>query len=285
MMATETTGWVVDQILNAAMGFQMSTARWEGFCAGNTHWPVRSVVVCYAPTLEVLRRAASEGKTLVVVREHPFYMHGGLNYPYNTEGLEAALKDDPVVAAKNDIITANKIVIYRMSTAWDNFRPQAQSAALAQAMGLTPIAPQPNPRSRGVICDTPQTALKSLVQTAYQTLKARAPRIVGDPEATVTRLAVLAGETDPKLGLAALIADPNVDGVIAGAGGVIDEVDGAIGYFRDVVGSGRKIAMLAVGYGPSEEPGGVELARWMRTVLPDLSIDWWPVPDPCWIPR
>jgi hypothetical protein len=235
MMATETTGWAVDQILNAAMGFQMSTARWEGFCAGNTHWPVRNVVVCYAPTLEVLRRAASEGKTLIVVRVHPFYMHGGLNYPYNTEGLEAALKDDPIVAAKNDIITVNKIVIYRMSTAWE--------------------------------------------------LKARAPRIVGDPEATVTRLAVLAGETDPKLGLAALIADPNVDGVIAGAGGVIDEVDGAIGYFRDVVGSGRKIAMLAVGYGPSEEPGGVELARWMRTVLPDLSIDWWPVPDPCWIPR
>jgi hypothetical protein len=67
----------------------MSTAMWEGFCAGSTHWPVRGVVVCYAPTLDVLRRAAAEGKTLIVTREHPFYMHGGLNYPYLTEGLEA----------------------------------------------------------------------------------------------------------------------------------------------------------------------------------------------------
>jgi hypothetical protein len=172
-----------------------------------------------------------------------------------------------------------------MSTAWDNFRPQAQSTALAQALGLRPIAAQPDLRSRGVICDTPRTPLTALAQTAYTKLKVRAPRIVGDPEATVTRVAVLAGETDPKRGLARLIADPKVDGVIAGAGGVIDEVDGAIGYFQDVVASGRRIAMLAVGYHPSEEPGGAEVARWMRTVLPDLSIDWWPVPDASWIPR
>ena len=284
-MATETTGWAVDQILNAAMGHQMSTAMWEGFCAGSTHWPVRGVVVCYAPTLDVLRRAAAEGKTLIVTREHPFYMHGGLNYPYLTEGLEAALKGDPVVQAKTDIITANKIAIYRMSTAWDNFRPQAQSTALAQAMGLTPVTPQPMPRSRGVICDLPRTALTVMAQTAFDKLKARSPRIVGDPMATVTLVAVLAGETDPKRGLAELIADPKIDGVIAGAGGVIDEVDGAIGYFQDVIGAGRRIAMLAVGYGPSEEPGGAEVARWMRTVLPDLTVDWWPVPDPSWLPR
>jgi len=284
-MTTETTGWAIEQILNAAMGFQMSTAMWEGACAGNVHWPIRSAVVCYAPALEILRRAAAEGKTLVVSREHPFYMHGGLNYPYLTEGLEAALKDDPVVRAKKEIVDAHKILIYRLSTAWDNFRPQAQSTALARALGLSPIEPQPSPRSRGVICDLRRTTLAALAQTAYDRLRARSPRIVGDPNAAVTRVAVLAGETDPKSGLAALIADPKIDGVIAGAGGVIDEVDGALSYFQDVVGAGRPIAMLAVGYGPSEEPGGEELARWMRGVLPGLPIEWWPAPDPSWIPR
>ena len=230
-MAMETTGWAVGQILNAALGHQMSTAMWEGNCGGNMHWPVRNAVVCYAPTLEVLRRAAAEGKTMLVTREHPFFMHGGLNYPYLTEGLEAALKDDPVVAAKREIIASHKILVYRMATAWDNFRPQSQSAALARALGLKPIEPQPNPRSRGVICDVPRTSLAALAQVAYDKLQARAPRIVGDPQATVSRVAVLAGETDPKSGLAALIADPKIDGVIAGAGGVIDETDGAIGIF------------------------------------------------------
>jgi putative NIF3 family GTP cyclohydrolase 1 type 2 len=284
-MALETTGWAVGQILNAAMGHQMSTAMWEGFCAGNAHWPVRSVVVCYAPRLDVLRGAAAAGRALIVTREHPFYLHGGLNYPYATGGLEEALKDDPVVQAKKDLIAANKILVYRMSTAWDNFRPQAQSSALALALGLKPVSPQPDPRSRGVICETPRISLAALAQTACDKLKARAPRIVGDPKATVERVAVLAGETDPKRGLADLIADPRIDGIVAGGGGVIDEVDGAIGYFQDVVGSGRRIAMLTVGYGPSQEPGGAEVARWMRTVLPDLPIDWWPTPDPSWIPR
>jgi hypothetical protein len=65
----------------------------------------------------------------------------------------------------------------------------------------------------------------------------------------------------------------------------VDEVDGAISYFQDVIASGRKIAMLVVGYGPSENPGVAEMARWMRSVLPDLTVDWWPVTDPSWIPR
>jgi putative NIF3 family GTP cyclohydrolase 1 type 2 len=284
-MAIELTGWGVDQILNSALGYQMSTAMWEGFCAGDMHTPVRGVAVCYAPTVEVLRRAAAEKRNLILTREHPFFMHGGLTYLYTTQGLEAALKDDAVVKAKRDLIEANQLIVYRMSTAWDNFMPQAQSTALAKAMGMTPIAPQPNPRSRGVVCDCPPTVLQALAQTAVDKLNTATPRVVGDPKATFTRVAVLAGETDPKKGLAALLADPKIDGIIAGAGGMIDEVDGGIAWFQDLVSSGRKISMLAVGYGPSEEPGTAEMAGWLHTVLPSLTIEWWPAHDISWIPR
>jgi hypothetical protein len=82
-----------------------------------------------------------------------------------------------------------------------------------------------------------------------------------------------------------MLADPKVDGVIAGAGGVVDEVDGAIGYFQDVIGSGRKIAQLAIGYGPSHDPGVAEMSRWLKTVFPDRPVEYWPTPDPAWIPR
>jgi putative NIF3 family GTP cyclohydrolase 1 type 2 len=279
------TGRTVELLLNAALGEPMSTAMYEGLCAGAAGDPVYGVAVCYAPTLELLRRAASDRKTMIVSREHPFYLHGGLNYDYTTGGLEAALREDPVVAAKREVVTTNHLMVYRFSTGWDQFRPQAQSTALAKAMGLTPIPTAPGDRIRGVVCNLPRTSLIALAQTAVDRLKSGSPRIVGDLNASITRVAVLAGETDPKQTLAKIISDPKVDGVIAGAGGMIDEVDGAISYFRDVIATGRKIAMLAVGYGPSEEPGVAEMASWMQTALPDLSVEWWPAHDPSWIPR
>ncbi len=278
------TGRTAELLLNAALVEPMSTAMYEGLCAGSEGDPVTGVVVCYAPTFELLSRAATEHKTMIVSREHPYYLHGGLNYGYTTGGLEAALRGDPVIAAKREVITTNHLMVYRFSTGWDQFRPQGQATALAKAMGLTPLPVTPGDHMRGVVCDLPRTSLISLAQTAVDRLKSGSPRIVGDLNATVTRVGVLSGETDPKQTLSKLISDPRIDGVIAGAGGMIDEVDGAISYFRDVIAT-RKIAMLAVGYGPSQEPGVAEMARWMKTALPELSVEYWPVNDPSWIPR
>jgi hypothetical protein len=189
------------------------------------------------------------------------------------------------VAAKREIIAANKLMVYRFGAAWDQFRPQAQSLALARAMGFSPAVPSAGDRSRGIVCDIPRTTFSALAQVAVDRLKAFSPRVVGDPGAGVRRIAVLAGETDPKQALSQLLADPRIDGIVAGAGGVVDEVDGAISYFQDLIGSGRRISMLAVGYGPSENPGVGEMARWMRSVLPDLAVEFWPVQDASWIPR
>jgi hypothetical protein len=243
------------------------------------------VAVCYAPTLDLLRRAAAERRTLIVSREHPFFLHGGFNYGYGTGGLEAALKGEPVVDAKRRIVDSGQLMVYRLGAAWDQFRPKAQSHALAQALGLEPLPADPADRARGVVCDLPRTTPAKLAQSAADRLKTRHPLVVGDPGLTVTRVAVLAGETDPTPALARLLADPKIDGVIAGAGGVVDEVDGAIAYFRDVIASGRRIAMLTVGYGPSEDPGVAEMARWVRGVFPKQSVDYWPTADPAWIPR
>jgi hypothetical protein len=199
--------------------------------------------------------------------------------------LEAALKGDPVVQAKQEVIKANNLMVYRIGAAWDQFRPTAQSTALALALGLKPLTPKPGDRSRGIVCDVPRTSLTALAQVAADKLKVRSPRTVGDPKATVTRVAVLAGETDPSPALAKLLSDPKIDGLIAGAGGTVDEVDGAVSYFMDIIASGRKMAMLAIGYGPSQDPGCADIAKWVKTVLPATPVEYWPVPDPSWIPR
>jgi putative NIF3 family GTP cyclohydrolase 1 type 2 len=279
------TGRTVELLLNAAFGNPMVTARYEGLCAGNPQTEVTGLVVCYAPTVEALRRAGADEKNLLITREHPFYLHGGVNYSYTSEGLEAALQDDPVVAAKRKLIADHTLMVYRFGAAWDQFRPQAQSAALARTLGFRVPDPTRDDRARGVVCELPQeTTLMALTKLSVDRLRCTSPRIVGDVHAQVRRVAVLAGETDPKEALARLISDPRIDGVIAGAGGTIDEVDGAIAYFRDVIASRRRIALLAVGYGPSEDPGVAAMAKWIQGVLPELKVDWWPTSDPSWIP-
>ena len=262
----------------------MSTAMYEGPCAGNTQSQVTGIVVCYAPTVDILRRAVAEKRNFIISREHPFYLHGGLNYAYTTGGLEAALKDDPVILAKRQFINSNKLMLYRYGAAWDNFRPHAHSAALARALGLTPRQLEIDNRERGVLCDVPRTTLAALARTAAARIHANSCRTLGDPSTSVTRVAVLAGETDPKEALSQLLSDRSIDGLIAGGGGVVDEVDGAISWFQDLMATGRRIAALIVGYGPSQDPGCEDLARFVKTVFSELTVDWWSVQDPSWIP-
>jgi len=182
----ELTGRTAELMLNAALGHPMSTAMYEGLCAGNSQTLVTGAAICYAPTVELLRRAAVERRNLIISREHPFYLHGGLNYSYTTGGLEAALKDDPVVQAKREIVNTNKLMVYRFGVAWDHFRPHAQSEALARALGLNPEIRQPSDRSRGVVCNLPATTLNALAQVTADKLKARSSRTVGDPASKVT---------------------------------------------------------------------------------------------------
>lgn len=295
----------VDLIMNAALGAQTSVARYEGLCAGDSMAAVTGVVVCYAPTVDILRRASAQRRNLIITREHPYYLHGGPSYPYVSEGLLRedpvvasgpggsdrdlyvvnGLDGDPVVAAKRKIINDGGLVIYRQGAAWDHDRPAAQSAALARALGLQVPTDQETSRRRGVICDLESGAtIAELAGTAQRRLGCASPRIVGDPGLAVHRAAVLAGETDPVTTLADLLSDQSVDCVVTGAGGILDEVDGGIAYFLDVLGSGRRVAMLTVGYGPSHEPGAREMADEIRRLVPDLDVAYWPSTDPSWIP-
>lgn len=297
------TAHTVDLLLQSAFGNRTSVARFEGHCVGDRLAPVERALVCYAPTVELLRRAVSESRTLVIAREHPYFLHGGPFYEYTTEGLliddpvvsppitdtdrdlipTGRLNGDPVVVAKRALIESAGLVVYRHGAAWDQFRPAAQSAALANALGLSPAA-EPL-RGRTVVCDVHGSpTMSALAELARTQLGSTSPRIVGDPNHVAHRAIVLSGETDPKESFAdILIDDPDIDCIITGAGGILDEVDGGIAYFRDVVASGRGIAMLTVGFAASHEPGVREMAQAIREAVPDLDVEYWPSGDPSWI--
>ncbi len=294
----------VDMMLNAAFGSPTSIAVSEGLCVGEPMSPVTGVVVCYAPTVSILRRAAARGDNLVIAREHPFYLHGGLHHAYLAEGLVrvdpalalgpggtdrdliplGSLDGDEVVAAKRALIFDAGLVVYRQGAAWDTFRPAAQSAALARKLGIAVAPEQEARRRRGVVGELAgEMTAGDLARSAAGRL-ACTPRVVGDPGVVVRTVAVLAGETDPVESLSELLADPSVDAVVTGAGGILDEVDGGVSYFNDLRATGRRITMITVGFGPSHEPGVAEMARWVAEVVPGVGVEYWPSHDPVWMP-
>ena len=118
---------VVRRLL-AALGVAAKEAQYEGFCAGDPELPVKRAACCFSPTVEVLRRAAAEKRTLVIAREHPFYTHG----TFYAAGTEAALKEDPVARAKRELIASGGLVVYRLLPLGPG-EPGAQAAALAEA--------------------------------------------------------------------------------------------------------------------------------------------------------
>jgi len=303
-MRTPITARTVETLLNAALGNQMAVARYEGLCVGDSMQTVTGVAVCYAPTVSILRQAIASRQNLIIAREHPFYLHGGPFYAYTSESLLRedpvigvgpgnsdrdmyvvdGLAGDPVVTAKRKMILDAGLVIYRYGAAWDEDRPAAQSAALARALGFTVSPEQEGRRRRCVVCDVEAgMTIATLMTIARTQLKSGAARVVGNGGAMVRRPAVLAGESDPREALAEMLSDPLIDCVITGAGGISDEVDGSIAYFRDVLATGRRIVMLTVGYGPSHEPGVREMADALRMMLPDLNVNYVPSGDPSWI--
>lgn len=274
-MVDEVTATTVVQQLRQALNAPANEAQFEGFCAGDAATKVTGVAVCLSPSVDVLKRAIADKKNLIISREHPFYTHG----LWYAEGTEAALKNDPVAAAKRDLITSNGLVVYRLSSAWDTAKPQSQSSALAGALGWRVEPPATGTTFRGIICDIPKTTLAELASQTSKRLKRRIVRGVGNKNGSVSRVAVINGYVEPAT-FEAATKDPRVDGIIAGEA---NEWEGGP-YIKDLNDSGRAIGVVYVGYMASEEPGVPEMARWIKATLSNVNVTTIPTDEPYWLP-
>ncbi len=260
--------------LREALTATGSEAEFEGFCGGDPQTKINRVLVCHTPTVGVLRQATALNCQLIISREHPFFTHG----TWYASGTEQALRDDPVATSKRRLIEEGRLVVYRLSSAWDRARPQAQATALAEAMGWHA---EPGVRAagfRGVTCSVGQTTLLELAQLAQERLGARTLRAVGGRTQSISRVVVLPGLVDTKtFGIA--LRDQEVDGILAGEA---NEWEGAP-YIKDAIDSGRSLGIVYVGFALSEGQAVTAMARWIKEVVPELAVESVPVTAPAWI--
>ena len=270
------TCWELVNRIHSMLGERHKDAMYEGVITGSDDDTVSGILVANEPSVEAIRLAVSTGKNCILCREHPFYLYG----EYLAVGLADALADDPVLKAKRQLIEDHHLLIIRLGALWDTARPKWFSSALARELGWQPEAGDPGDQWTTAYCNIPRTTLSGLASFAAARLEAKTLRMVGDPNQSIARVAVIHGFAFPTLVLSHALQDRAVDCIVTGA---TAEVDHCTTYIRDAITAGRKISLVQVGYEKSDYPGAVEWTKWLKSILPGMPIEVKPPPqEVCW---
>lgn len=273
------TSWELVNRIHSVLGERHKDAMFEGILTGSDDDTVTGILVANEPSVEAIHLAVASGKNCILCREHPFYLFG----EYLAVGLADALSDDPVLKAKRKLIEDHHLLIIRLASLWDTARPKWFSSALARGLGWQPEAGPPGDQSTAVYCNISKTTLSELADKTSERLKAKMLRMVGDPDQPISRVAVIHGFSYPTLVMSHALKDPAVECIITGG---TPEVDHCTTYIRDAITAGRRISLVQVGYEKSDHPGAVELAEWLKSILPGMPIDVQPAPSElCWFAK
>ena len=267
----------------------------DTFLAGNRQSEVMGVVTTFAPSLEVLRKAVTSGKNMIISRESPFWARAAAQARPGTGGTgpgggggaagrgPASMDNDPTFRIKRDYIAANNLIMYRFFDNWNARQPDVQLQGLAKALGwekyYKPSGGEPWATNNGFFAIPPAT-LKETAQSIKKTLKMKSIRVGGDPNIRVTKAALSHGMywiAD----LQKLLAEPGVDLIVMGEPQWGNELSL---YSFDLHAAGKKKGMIVLGQQVSEEPGCGEMAAWLKSFISEVPVEWIPTGEPTWMP-
>jgi putative NIF3 family GTP cyclohydrolase 1 type 2 len=259
--ATVTAREIADRIRTSA-GVEWSADTVDGFKAGDPATAVTGAVTTALATIDVLRQAVKGGANLIVTAGPTFYSRADSATPPAGRGAQGPAPTDPVFAAKQELIAANRLVVWRFSDHWRRRTPDPFALGLIRTLGWE----QYRTAADAARVTVPPMALDALAATVKAKLGSRGGlRIVGNPRTRVRTIGVLAGTVPIQTTLAVL---PQVDAIIAGE---IREWESSE-YARDVVHAGQGKALLLVGRTLSEEGGMRLCAEWLQTLVPETVV-------------
>lgn len=253
----------------------------DGFKAGDPATAVTGIVTTSMATLAVLHDAVKAGANLVISHEPTFFAGDDARRPpparggFQTAPPPGPVAPDPVYAAKNEFIERHGLVVFRLRDHWRARQPNPFAEGLGAALGWRNHQAGTDPARYEI----PVVTLGELVTRVRTALGVRGGlRVVGDPKASIRRVALLPGSTPITAALEVL---PSVDAIVAGEVREWETVE----YARDAIDSGRARGLVLVGRVVSEEPGMRALATWLGTIVPEVRVRHLAAGDPYWRPR
>jgi putative NIF3 family GTP cyclohydrolase 1 type 2 len=242
----------------------------DTFKAGNPDTQVTGIVVTMMATLDVLQRAATSGKNLVITHEPTFFNH--LDAPDSLPQKE----NDAVLVAKRAFIAQHGLVIWRFHDHWHVRKPDGIEAGMARALGWEKFQ---NRRDEHLFV-LPETSVEKLAADLSRRLGVGVIRVVGDPGMKFTKVALAPGATGFANETHALESD-DVETLVVGETVEWETVE----YVADAITEGKRKALIILGHVSSEQAGMQECARWMKTFITEVPIEFIPTRDPFWSPK
>lgn len=238
----------------------------DTFKAGNPDNTVKGIATSFSGTLDVCQRAHAAGLNLIIVHEPTFY-----NHTDDTASLSGEIYE-----TKRNFIEKNGLVVWRFHDHWHARQPDGVFTGMTAALGWEKYLSPDNRRQFTL----PATTLTQLAQSMQASLKAGALRVIGDPQLPVRRVTLSPGFNNFP-GIKRALDNPDVDVLVIGE---TREWEG-IEYARDVLTVGKKKGFIVLGHVPSEERGMEECAKWLKTFVPEVPIQYLPGGDPFWRPK
>lgn len=255
---------IVDQI-KANVGVPWREETVDTFKAGDPETPITGIATTMMATFDVLRRAAAQGKNLVITHEPTFYSHLD-----RTDGLER--ENDRVWADKEKFIRDHKMVVWRFHDHWHMRRPDGIMEGVLRSLGWEKLY---NPETR--LVKLPETTVEKLAADVQRKLDAKVLRVVGSKDMKVTTVALQPGAGGP-IGHRRMLQRDEVEVLLIGE---VPEWE-TIEYVSDAAAQGKRKALLLVGHIPSEQPGMENCAGWLKTFIKSVPVGFVPTIEPFW---
>lgn len=252
---------VIDRIVAGVPGAPFANTV-DTLKTGDPNQVVTGIATTFLASCDVIERAAAAGANLIITHEPTFYEHAD---PVDW------LANDPVYAAKRQLIERHGMAIWRFHDYLHSLKPDPTFAGLFETLGWSDSVDP----DTFFAANRPVTTLSSLIAELKTTLALTAIRFVGHLDQPVSRVGLMVGAPPGRWHIQSL-REARLDTLIVGE---INEWETSE-YVRDALWAGLAKSLILVGHSVSEEDGMRTIIPWLRARLPDVAITHIPAGHP-----
>lgn len=234
----------------------------DTFKSGNPSDQVTGIACTFMATVDVLKKAAESGCNLVITHEPTYYNH---------LDSKDRLAEDPVYAAKQEIIDKNNLIIFRFHDHWHRTTPDGIYVGMTRKMVWETYLVEGEKN----LFDFPGIRLSDVSKHLKEVFPEANLRIIGDPNLKINRAAFSAGAP----GSAAhfkLLQRGDINLLLIGEAPEWETIE----YVRDAYQAGLPMALVILGHAISEEAGMDYCAQWLQSFVTEVPVNFIKAGDP-----